>query len=474
MTQNQIVGITVMPEYIQSETINGVLDNLQNKARVTAVSISPYVMGEIDKDKGSRAPPIDAGAGTVRLLDRSLWGKRELWVQTAPSFQPDLNFYQGLHYQPPPVTNLTEKSGHLVQGFIRAAQDRGLKVYMQIQAAIPPGYRVQFGQPDPDDCPCLPDGQIPKKRLSANGSLASPHIIKYTQALIRDLCSQYPSLQGIRFDWPEYPPYLLDCAFVDFSKHAMKAANRLGFNFNRMKKAAIRLYQELHGNLKDSDLIAWNESNKGFNYIQGLRQENSGLGEWVRFKAKLVEELHSVFRQTMNQAGANKMELLSNAFPPPWTIFSGMDYECVGRYSSAICVKLYTMHWPMMLQFYGQQLLKANHQLSEKLLVTTLNNGLDITDNKSLNQLENFHYPTPKEAHLAGKQSQHRKIILAQKEAGKTPVYAVVHAYGPLEDFRQRLQIAQAASSHGIWINRYGHLSDKKLEIIGELDHRQD
>ena len=35
MTQNQIVGITVMPEYIQSETINGVLDNLQNKARVT-------------------------------------------------------------------------------------------------------------------------------------------------------------------------------------------------------------------------------------------------------------------------------------------------------------------------------------------------------------------------------------------------------------------------------------------------------
>ena len=76
MTQNQIVGITVMPEYIQSETINGVLDNLQNKARVTAVSISPYVMGEIDKDKGSREPPIDAGAGTVRLLDRSLWGKR--------------------------------------------------------------------------------------------------------------------------------------------------------------------------------------------------------------------------------------------------------------------------------------------------------------------------------------------------------------------------------------------------------------
>lgn len=472
MNQKQIVGITVMPEYIQSETINGVLDNLQNKARVTAVSISPYVMEEVDKDKGSREPPIDAGAGTVRLLDRSLWGKHELWVQTAPSFQPDLSFYQGLRYQPPPVTDLTEKAGHLVQKFIRVAQNRGLKVYMQIQAAIPPGYRVQFGQPNPDDCPCLPDGQIPKRRLSANGSLASPNIIKYTQALIRDLCYQYPSLQGIRFDWPEYPPYLLDCAFVDFSNHAMKAAKRLGFNFNRMKNAASKLYQGLHGNLKDSDLIAWNQLDKGLNYIQGLRQEKSGLGEWVQFKAKLVEELHAVFRQTMNKAGASKMELLSNAFPPPWTIFSGMDYERVGLYSSAICVKLYTMHWPMMLQFYGQQLLKANHQLSENLLVKALVNGLDITDNDFLTHLENYNYPTPEEAHLAGKKSQHRKIIQAQKEAGETPVHAVVHAYGPLEDFRERLKTARAASSYGIWVNRYGHLSDEKLEIIGELGHQ--
>jgi hypothetical protein len=36
----------------------------------------------------------------VRLLDRPLWGKRELFVSTAPSYTPDLRLYRGLRYQP--------------------------------------------------------------------------------------------------------------------------------------------------------------------------------------------------------------------------------------------------------------------------------------------------------------------------------------------------------------------------------------
>ena len=50
---------------------------------------------------GSREPPIDAGAGKVRLLDRPLWGKRELFVRTAPSYSAAIaSLYRGLRYQP--------------------------------------------------------------------------------------------------------------------------------------------------------------------------------------------------------------------------------------------------------------------------------------------------------------------------------------------------------------------------------------
>ena len=89
----RFVGVTVMPEYIQHEGVNGVLDNLQKRARVTAVATSPYVIEPATEKTGSREPPIDAGAGKVRLLDRPLWGKRELFVRTAPSFAPETRLY---------------------------------------------------------------------------------------------------------------------------------------------------------------------------------------------------------------------------------------------------------------------------------------------------------------------------------------------------------------------------------------------
>ena len=85
----RLVGITVLPEYLQSEGVDGVLDNLVTKAGANAITASPYVMQVTDDAMGSREPPDDAGAGAVRLLDRPLWGKRELFVRTAPSFVPD-------------------------------------------------------------------------------------------------------------------------------------------------------------------------------------------------------------------------------------------------------------------------------------------------------------------------------------------------------------------------------------------------
>src|SRR6185503_13411294 len=126
-----------------------------------------------------------------------------------------------------------------------------LKVYLQVQAAIPPGYRVQFGGPTDDDRPRLPNGRIPPRRLANNGSLASPHIRDYTQALLRDLCRAYPEIDGLRVDWPEYPPYFLDDVFLDFGDHAQLAASRLGFDFKRLKQEVVNLYQFLHGGLLD-------------------------------------------------------------------------------------------------------------------------------------------------------------------------------------------------------------------------------
>lgn len=469
MADRKFLGITVLPEYIQSEGIEGVLDNLE-RIGANAVATSPYLMEEADRETGQREPPADANAGTVRLLDRPLFGRREVWVRTAPSFEPDLALYSGLRYQPSAPTALTRREGRLLHDFVAAARRRGIRVYFQVQAAIPPGYRVQFGGPVDSDRALLPDGTIPARRLAKNGSLASPHILGYEHALIRDLVRNYPDLDGLRFDWPEYPPYFLDSAFLDFSYHAEKAAERLGFPFERMRRDVGALYRKLHGGLRDADLEPWaKDADGGRFHLLRLLADHPGVAAWLRFKAALVDEMLASFRRTMDEAGAAQMELLPNAFPPPWTIVSGMDFGRVARHSSAISCKLYTMHWPMMLRFYGDQLLAANPGLSSGLLARALVRWLDIADDDGLATVEDYAYPPPDAPHPVGPRAQARKVRQAQRQAGDTPVYVLAHGYGPLADFRRRLEVARDAGDHGYWVNRYAYLSDAKLDAIRDV-----
>ena len=227
-----MLGITILPEYIQSEGPEALLDNLLKRLPLSAVATSPYVMEECAPERGGeREPPADSGKGLARLLDRRLWGKREVWVSATPSFEPNTEYYQGLRYQPLKPTDLTNRQGPVIDRFIEACQARGIKVYLQVQAAIPPGYRVQFGGPEEDDMARLPDGSLPSKRLDKNGSLASPHILAYGEALIRDLLSRYPDISGLRLDWPEYPPLLSGNRFPGFLLSRQKLCRDEGIGF---------------------------------------------------------------------------------------------------------------------------------------------------------------------------------------------------------------------------------------------------
>jgi len=462
-TPERFVGITVMPEDYQVEGIEPVLHSLKTRARATAVATSPYVMAPSDQQHGQRQPPIDAGAGGVRLLDRPLWGKRELYTSSSPSFVPDLKLYQGLRYQPSAPDDLTRSQGRIVRDFLRAARAAGLKTYFQIQAAIPPDYVVTSGGPTAEDQPRLPDGSVPRRRVGNTGSLASVEIRRYTQALISDLCRQYPEIDGIRVDWPEYPQYLLDDAFLDFSAPAQAAAKRLGVDFDRMRRAASDLYQHLHGKLTDREL-----ESASF-VLLPFMSGSHGLADLGRFKATLVKELLEGFREALTAAGGDGKQLVPNAFPPPFSFSSGMDYHLAAPHCDGFSVKLYTMHWPMIVRFYGDALQAANPGISDGLLVRALVRILGIADDNGLPRLSDYQYPGPETPHSVGPIAQRHKIEQAQQAAGKTPVYALAHGYGPLQDFRRRLDVAYQASRHRVWINRYGYLTEEKIDAIGRV-----
>jgi hypothetical protein len=126
------------------------------------------------------------------------------------------------------------------------------------------------------------------------------------------------------------------------------------------------------------------------------------------------------------------------------------------------------MHWPMMLRGYGEALLAENPGLSEALLARCLARWWDVRDDDGPARIGDYAYPEPDAAHPVGAEAQARKIAQAQAEAS-VPVFAFAHGYGPPDDVAARMAIAWQASSGRMWVNRYGYLSDDKLDALGAL-----
>lgn len=458
----RLVGITVMPEFLQTEGAAAVLDNLQRRAGATAIATSPYVLAPAPDGQGGREPPIDAGAGGVRLLDRPLWGRRELWVRTAPAFVPDASFYAGLRYRPAEPDALTQEQGPRIAAAIVEAKRRGLAVHLQVQAAIPPGYRVQFGGAAPEDRPRLPDGSELPGRVDANASLAAPAVLDYLCALLRDLVRAYPQVDAIRLDWPEYPPYALGAVLFDFSSPAQALARQLGFDLEAMRRDALAVLGAIRDGSAAREVLAARHGGAADGLLRLLRAR-PGLLELARFKAALVARFVGTAAAALREASGGRTALIPQGFPAPFGAMSGFDPAALGRLVPAMGIKLYTMHWPMILRFWAEALGRPD----DPALLLALAEALDLVDGPLDPAL--LRYPEPEQPHPVGAGAQARKIAAARAAAGETPVFAFAHSYGPLQDVAARFRVAWEASAGRVFVNRYGYLSDAKLDAIGAI-----
>lgn len=471
-----LLGITVLPEYFQVEGASQVLANCVDIGHANAITTSPYVMRQVKNNEfglGQREPPIDAGAGGVRLLDRPLWGKRELYVETAPAFSPSKTLYRGLKYQPPSETALTKDQQHHIHEALELSNKKKVLTYMQVQAAIPPGYRVQFSVSDPNDQPLMPNLRQVQDRVAANASLACRDVLDYHCALVVDLCNQYPSLTGIRVDWPEYPPYRLDSVFLDFSLAVETYCHdRDGLSYSAIRQNIATFYDDLHGRNKpvitDSLLQNILDATNPWEMLAD-RFSHYGILEWLQLKKDIVFNYISKLREALDSHGHQDKQLVPHAFPPPFNIMSGLDFDRIAPLADHIAVKLYTMHWAMIARFYLDQLFECNPQVDESLLVGAIFKLLQISDDRAPAKISAVRYPSPSEPHFPSERVQYEKIEFAQKSAGETPIAALVHGYGPVEDTIRRVKNSLEVSNNRIWINRYGYLSDDKIAKLGEL-----
>lgn len=459
----RFLGITVLSQFYQTEGVAAVLRNLIERAGVTAVATNTSVTAPSEPGVGAFEPPSDAGA-SVRLLDRPVWGKQGLWLRSGPGHVPHPAFFADSPYPPRQPNDLTTASGPIIGEFIAGAKTAGLRVFIQTGATQPPGLREE-------DVPRLPDGRLPVGRMAATGSLASPAIRAWNRAWTQDIFAAYPEIDGIRPDWPEYPCYTLDEAFQDFGAPVAAWAAEHGFDFERIRREALAFYRYLHGELTNADLLDFASPDRGKFMFAHLLGRYPGIAEWFRLKSALSADLLRDWREAITAFGGPDKQLQANAFMPPFSHITGLDFAGAARFCDAMSPKLYTMHWSLMVQFWGEVLLSVNPGLDETLLVRALVNLFDLADgDEGGTRIADYGYPEPDEPHPIPDGPQARKIrqVIAATR-GQTKVYALVHGYGPLEDFKRRLRLAVASPADGVWINRYGYLSDEKLDAIGEI-----
>jgi hypothetical protein len=302
------------------------------------------------------------------------------------------------------------------------------------------------------------------------GSLASPAIRGWNRALIRDTFDAYPDIDGVRLDWPEYPCYYLSEVFYDFGEHAERWAAEHGFDVETMRRDTGDFARYLHGSLKNSDLSDWASEERGTFLAASLLIKYPGVTEWLRCKAQLCEDLLVDWREAIACYGGKTKELMASAFAPPFSIFTGFDYTRASKICNSVNPKMYAMHWSMMVEDWARELVEANPALDEGLVVRSLASIFDLAENNIELTIDNFGYPSPDAAHPVSSEVQARKIQqVVRASAGRAAVYPILHGYGPVGDFERRLRLVESSPADGVMIQRYGYLSDDKLDAIGRI-----
>jgi hypothetical protein len=461
--RQRVLGVTVLADFILSEGVSPIVDNLV-RIGATAVACNPTVTSPASPGAGTFQPPADAGS-SPRQFDRDLFGKRALWVQSAPSYEPNASFYQSSPYRPRTTKELTHQHGDVIDRFIESCRSAGLRVYFQLGALQPSGLRDE-------DRPCQIDGSIAAVRMADTGSLASPAIRAYNRAYVADILARYPDIDGIRIDWPEYPCYTMAEALHDFSPHVRRWLQQRDLDDESLFDGMGRFYQKLSNGLTNEQLT----STFGLPIHEAMQalagQDSMAVQQWLASKAALSTDVVEDWRLVLKEAGRPELELTAHAFMPPYASITGLDFSKVTMHCDSVSPKFYTMHWPLMVKFWSDWLLERNPQMNRDNTVRTVASWMELgTAEEIETHLDRFRYPLPDEPHPISISAQRRKLREVRDQLGPGPATLVplVHGYGPLDDFATRFAAIAQADVDGVWINRYGYLSDEKLDAVAEV-----
>lgn len=471
------LGIVITPAEVQYEGLDAVLDNVQLRARAQRVNTTLGVYEPAPDGQGRREPPLDV-IGQARLLDRPLWGQRVLYLRSCLPSEPEPGLYSGLPYPPPPVAPRPELRVDVPRQIIEGCRRRGLGVSIQISPytlpSLPGGQSAEQteGMATMVGRPMRVDGSTAAAVLAGHGCLNHPHVRALGLARLRDALRRYPDVDAVYLDWAEYTAYFLEDCFTCYCDHCRGRAQQSGYDWDRLVRDTQALWQRLH-RLEVQDLHMAEEASAQPSLLLGWLEQAPGVLDLWRFKAETVAGAVGELRAEMDHLGLGRVALGINGFPPPWSLVTGMHQGIVGRACQELRVKLFTFHWPMIVRWYVETLLSWNPSMEEGAALAAVRQVMDLPSrpDEHRRRLADYGMPHPDEPHLVTPEGLRRKLSQALTLAKDSGVAcsAYLHSYRPVSELAVVLRAAMESEVEGIWIQRYGYLSDQKLDLIGQV-----
>lgn len=468
------LGVIVTSAEAQDEGVEAVLDRIA-RAGATAISPTIGVMAQGKPGDGSREPPGDV-AGQVRVLDRPLWGQRVLYIKSYLPYEPDAALWAETGYAPPPFAP-PELRVDVTRQLIDGARMRGMKAQIQISPYTLPGapggqsVGSGHGSGSLSERPRRVDQSIAERIVAGHGCLNNPRVRRLGQVRMIEALRHYPDIDGVFLDWAEYTSYFFEDCFTCFCAHCREAAQRKGYDWNRIDLDTRALWDRLH-HLTNADVRRAADSADWPFALAGALVEYPGVADLLRFKAESVRDAAADLRQTMNAEGASGVDLALNGFAPPWNLVTGMHYGEVSKVVQETRCKLFTFHWPMITRWWSESLLEWNPSLDPNAVLKAVTSVLDLPApaNEHRQTIADYGMPRPDEPHPITMEALTRKVDQAvAMTAGRAPCLAYVHSYRPAEEFGRVLEAARASTAPGCWVQRYGYLSDEKVAIMAEI-----
>lgn len=442
--------ITVTGPPLQYEGIETVLTNVQELAQINHIFLEPKCFIETGDPSDPRLPPLDLD-GSDRVLERPLSGKKELYGHLVFPFELTESLYAGTPYRPAHHVFETD----LIAEAVASARARDMKISMMLSLAKPPGLAEE-------DYPVLPSGERRLPAISQKGCINNPKVAQYGLGLLLDVVRRYQP-DGIFVDWLEYTNYHFEDNLLCFCKHCHRRADQLGFDFERMRQAALSVLKWVRNASLDDIAPAgsWEST---------WERMSPGVAQFFEFKARSVKAYVESLRSELDRSGFSHTHLNVAGFAPPMNKGTGMDYSTISALSGQISsvTKLYRFHWGLMVGWYANQLAQLNHRIPADAWVPFVLDMLELEGDNGFG-VEHYRMPRPDEIGPLKLENENRKLRealeLASSPRRMTPL---LHAYCPREVFRERIATALASDAWTIGIQRYGYTGDEKLKDIGE------